>query len=62
MKTCLKTPKNIREIRPFLGVVIAVGNQLAQMPYLSGVPPSFGTENQTERAVIMAEFPQFYGT
>ena len=62
MKICLKLSKNIREIRPFLGAGIDVENQVMQMPYLSGVPPPGKPEKQTERAVIMSEFFQRYGT
>lgn len=62
MKIYPKTQKNIRKIQLFSRVRNAVQGQTTQMLYLSGVPPSPGTENQTERAVIMSVFPQFYGT
>ena len=61
MKTHLGTSKNIRQIQPVLRLSIAVGNEMAETPCLSGAMPSGKLKNRPERAVIMAEFLQFHG-
>lgn len=59
MKTVRKPQKNIWKTGAFFGVPNNIQKVGAEMPYLSGLPPSQRGKITAEGAVNMAEFPLF---